>query len=397
MKRIMDEKVEQAVDLLRELDIDLWLTFVRENLDGGDPAVPLICDFGLCGQSALIITKAGERIAVTWEHDADALINDPTWTEVIPYGQGISQSIVETLHRLDPNQIALNYSVNDPKSDGLTYGMLQLLNKYLADTPYPSRFISAENIVGKLRARKTKGEIDRIRTAIKTTSDIFAAAARFAAVGKTERQVAEFMKNIVRQQHLGFAWSEPQCPIVNTGPNSPIGHSVPSDLVIQPGHILHIDFGVLQNDYCSDLQRCWYVPRTGDSGPTGTVQRGFDTVVMAISAAAEALKPGVLGWQVDEAARNVVISAGYEEYTHATGHHVGKSAHDGSGVLGPRWERYGQMPYVPVEEGNVVTLELGIEKMEECGYIGLEEMVVVTADGCEFLSQRQEELWTLPK
>ena len=88
------------------------------------------------------------------------------------------------------------------------------------------------------------------------------------------------------------------------------------------------------------------------------------------------------------------MGAGYPEYQHATGHHVGRAAHDGGGVLGPRWERYGRMPFVPIEVGNVFTLELGIENTG-AGYIGLEEMVLVTDDGCEFLTSPQSELWLL--
>ena len=100
------------------------------------------------------------------------------------------------------------------------------------------------------------------------------------------------------------------------------------------------------------------------------------------------------GWRVDEAARRVITEGGFSEYQHATGHHVGRAAHDGGGVLGPRWERYGDAPMYAVEPGNVVTLELGVEDTG-CGYVGLEEMVVVTEDGCEWLSTPQTELWVL--
>jgi Xaa-Pro aminopeptidase len=66
-------------------------------------------------------------------------------------------------------------------------------------------------------------------------------------------------------------------------------------------------------------------------------------------------------------------------------------AHDGGGVLAPRWERYGRSPYLPVELDQVYTLELGV-MVEGCGYLGLEEMVLVTVDGCTWLSERQDAL-----
>jgi Xaa-Pro aminopeptidase len=169
-----------------------------------------------------------------------------------------------------------------------------------------------------------------------------------------------------------------------------VGHGLPSaHIKIEPGHIFHIDFGVQQEGYCSDLQRCWYVPVEGETHPPLEVQRAFETVVKAIRTAAGVLKPGVECWQVDSAARQVIVDGGYPEYQHATGHGVGRSAHDGGGVLGPRWERYGQTPYRKVEAGNVFTLELGIENVDGRGYLGLEEMVLVTSTGCEFLSKPQ--------
>jgi Xaa-Pro aminopeptidase len=151
---------------------------------------------------------------------------------------------------------------------------------------------------------------------------------------------------------------------------------------------------VREHDYCSDLQRCWYVPEPGETAPPESVQRAFHAVRDAISAAAAVVKPGARGHEVDAAARSFLIDAGYPEYQHATGHEIGRAAHDGGSVLGPRWERYGKTPDYPLRPGQVFTLELGIENVDgERGYLGLEEMIVVTDDGLEWLSKRQ---MTLP-
>ena len=395
---IVNEKVDQAVALLEEFEIDVWLTFVRETTEAGDPVLPLILGQNLTWQSALIVTRSGDRIAIVGKYEDDAVKSTGAWNEVVPYVKGIRQSLVKTLTRLDPQMIAVNYSLDDVKSDGLTHGMFLLLNEHLAETVYGGRLVPADRIIRALRSRKTPSELERIRKAIAVTQQIFGEVSAFAQPGRTEMEIAEFMRERAAACGAQTAWDANQCPIVTTGPDSMIGHGYPStELSIHPGRIFHLDFGVMLDDYCADLQRAWYVPAEGETAPPDDVQRAFDTVVKAIHSAADALKPGVEGWRIDEIARTVVTDAGYPEYQHATGHHVGRAAHDGGGVLGPKWERYGRTPFYKIEPGNVLTLELGIENTGGRGYIGLEEMVLVTETGCDFLSTPQTTLPLLEK
>lgn len=392
MSNLIAEKLDQAQGILNELGLDAWMVFVRESSHGGDPALSYLYDGSFTWQSALIVTRRGDRIAIVGKFDDGAVRAAGVWTEVIPYVQSIRDPLVETLRRIDPRALALDFSVDDYAADGLTHGMYLLLLRYLAGTPYADRLVSADAVVGALRGRKSPDELARIATAIATAQTIFDEVGQFAAPGKTEREVARFMQNAAERRGVGLAWSPP-CPIVNTGPHSMIGHGVPSDLRIEPGHVLHIDFGVQQEGYCSDLQRCWYVPREGEHAPPESVARAFQAIVNGISVAAEWLRPGVEGWEVDQAAREVTTAAGFPEYGHALGHHVGRTAHDGGGLLGPRWERYGKTPFRKAEPGNVFTLEPSIEDAGGCGCLGIEEMVVVTDTGCRWLSDRQ---MTLP-
>ncbi|MCH8259129.1 MAG: aminopeptidase P family protein [Planctomycetes bacterium] len=395
---IVNEKVDQAVALLEEFEIDVWLTFVRETTEAGDPVLPLILGQNLTWQSALIVTRSGDRIAIVGKYEDEAVKSTGAWNEVVPYVKGIRQPLVKTLTRLDPQMIAVNYSLDDVKSDGLTHGMFLLLNEHLAETVYGGRLVPADRIIRALRSRKTPSELERIRKAIAVTQQIFGEVSAFAQPGRTEMEIAEFMRGRAAACGAQTAWDANQCPIVTTGPDSMIGHGYPSaELSIHPGRIFHLDFGVMLDDYCADLQRAWYVPAEGETAPPDDVQRAFDTVVKAIHSAADALRPGVEGWRIDEIARTVVTDAGYPEYQHATGHHVGRAAHDGGGVLGPKWERYGRTPFYKIEPGNVLTLELGIENTGGRGYIGLEEMVLVTESGCEFISTPQTTLPLLEK
>lgn len=388
MKNLIQEKVDQAIDILNEKDVDLWLTFVRETSAGGDPVLTLIYGHDLTWQSALILARSGERIAIVGHFEAEAARRIGAYSLVIPYHESMQSVLVEILERFQPRQIAINYSINDVHADGLSFGMYQLLRQYLSGTLWQDRLISAESVVGALRSRKTPREIDRIKSAIVTTEIIFNRTFAFAQPGLTEREIGDFMHSEVETHGVKAAWDYANCPSVNTGPLSPVGHIGPSDIQLEPGHILHIDFGVQHEEYCSDLQRVAYILAPGEQRPPEAVQRGFDTIVTAVQQAVASMRPGKLGWEVDAVARGVVTRAGYDEYKYATGHHLGRLAHDGAGVLGPRWERYGDTPNYPLEAGHVYTIEPGLA-VPGYGYIGLEEDVVVTESGAEFLSTPQ--------
>ena len=387
---LTSEKLDQAVKLVQESGVDAWMLFDRETAEGGDPALPLILDGGLTWQSALIVTRQGDKIAIVGNFDADPIKASGEWDEVIPYVKGIKQPLLEVLDRVcgpDP-KIAVDFSTNDVKSDGLSHGMFLLLTEYIKGTSFEGCLVSAEGIVMALRARKTPEEIKRIKNAIKAGDEIFAMISEFARIGRNEKEVFDFVQTEIDQKGYGYGWDRAGNPIVNSGPDSMVGHGKPSaSITIEEGHVFHVDLGVILNGYSSDIQRCWYV---GSEVPPD-VKNAAAVVNQCISNAAAALKPGVQGWEIDAIARKTLTDAGYEEYMHALGHQVGRVAHDGGAILGPQWERYGTTPTIPVHKDEVYTLELGVV-LPERGYLGIEEIVVVTSDGCEFLSERQMQI-----
>ncbi len=154
-----------------------------------------------------------------------------------------------------------------------------------------------------MRSRKIPAEIERIHAAVDTTRLIYQSTFRFARPGITERQVADYMHAWLDEFGVTAAWEYDGCPTVNSGPDSPVGHVSPGDIAIQPGHILHIDFGVKQDGFCSDIQRVAYYLRPGETRPPTEVQHGFDTVRSATQAAVDAMRPGVTGQYIDSIAR----------------------------------------------------------------------------------------------
>ncbi len=229
-------------------------------------------------------------------------------------------------------------------ADGLRHGLYLTLLDLLEGTVYRDCLVSAEAIIGALISRKTHAEIERIRAAVAETDQIFSKVFDYVSPGMSEKEIASFMHKHIESLKLEPAWEMSDCPAVNAGPESKIGHSGPSDIRLERGHILHFDFGIRLNEYCSDIQRVGYFLRQGENCAPEEVQRGFSTVVDAVQTAAAMMKPGVLGRDIDASARKVVIDAGYPEYMYATGHQLGRQVHDGAGLLGPEWERYGDNP-----------------------------------------------------
>jgi len=389
---ILLEKKKQTLEILKEKNIDMWLTFVRETSGVRDPVLDfLVGPHDLTWQSALIFTQKGDSIAVIGTFETETIRGNGVFDELVGYDTAISGPLRDTLKRIDPNNIAINTSHNNIHADGLTHGLYEILHGYLKDTPYVDRLVSAESIINALRGRKTPTELGRIKKAVEITDEIYKKTFDFIKVGMTEIEIGAYMQKLASEYKVGLAWPADGCPIVNSGPESPVGHSGPTGIKVERGHIVHLDFGVKYEGYCSDIQRVGYVLRDGETQAPPEVQRGFDTIRMAVEKSREAMNAGVTGNSIDVIAREVLTDSGYPEYMHALGHQLGRVAHDGGALLGPLWEKYGDSPNQLLEIGQVFTVEPGLA-VPNYGYINLEEDVTITKNGAEYFTAPQTEI-----
>jgi len=391
---LIQEKVKQAVGLLKEFGIDCWITFTRESQINGDPTLPFLAPGDITWHSAFIISGDGRARAIVGLYDQKAIVETGAYSEVEGYVTGIKEAFQNTLKKLSPRAIAVNYSKGSEVCDGLTHGMFLTLQDLLEEVGLGGRLVSAEKIVSALRERKSTFEIRSIKEAIRQTQAIFAEVARFIRPGKTEKEIALFMKGEVEARKLLLAWGETTCPSVFSGPETAQAHYAPTDRKVELGHILNMDFGVKGDGYCSDLQRTFYVLENGQRGAPSEVRRGFETIVRAVESSRGAMRPGVSGLEIDAVARKIVVDAGYAEFPHALGHQVGRFPHDGTALLGPKWEKYAQKPFLSLEEGMVFTIEPRLT-VPGRGVVTIEEMVVVTRDGADWLSAPQREIFLI--
>jgi len=356
-----------------------------------DPCLDLVVGANVVWPAAFLIARGGERIAIVGGLDAGPHETMGHYGEVIRYTRGITEPLRDVLGRLDPRSIAVDYSIDDDMADGLTHGQFLLLQQILDGTPWAERLVSAGELIARLRGRKVPSELEKISRACQETVELFGELHNRLRIGMTENQIADIITELRKRRGLDCAWEREMCPAVFTGPHAERGHNGPSDRVMEPGHLMSIDFGMRVDHYCSDLQRTWYCLRSDEDDPPAAVRRAFEVERDAIRMAADFLRPGVMGKDVDAVARGHITTSGYEEYAHGLGHQIGRQAHDGATLLGPAWERYGERPFGIVEEGQCYTIEPSVI-VPDYGVATMEEVVVVTADGARFLSAPQTEL-----
>ena len=387
------EKVSQAIDILNETGTDLWMVIDKESEVLSDPVMDFIIGTGVTWLSFFLFFKTGEKYAIVGNLDIEKIKRLDIFDEIFAYKGSPKDDLLKLLNRYSPQKIAINYSIDSPTADGLTYGRYLKLMELLEGTSFKDRLVTAEDIIAKLRGRKSPEEVRRIKKAIDITLDIYDKVTTHVKPGMTEKQVAQFITDERKKTGFGPAWEEDHCPSVFTGPQETGAHSGPTDKVLEPGHVFNTDFGVVYEKYCSDLQRTWYILKKGETTPPEEVMKGFNTIVKSIRLAFEALKPGVRGFDIDKISRDYIVSQGYKAFEHALGHQVGRSAHDGAALLGPDWDRYGKLPFIPLEEGQVFTIEPRLYL--EQGVVTIEEMVLITKDGAEWLSKPQKEIYLI--
>jgi Xaa-Pro aminopeptidase len=145
------------------------------------------------------------------------------------------------------------------------------------------------------------------------------------------------------------------------------------------GDFIVIDMGCVYQGYCSDLTRTLVVGK-----PDAKQLEIYNTVLKAQLAALEALRPGLTGKEVDTIAREIIKEAGYDRnFGHSLGHGVGLEIHEE-----PRLSQYNEEPLAP---GVVVTVEPGIY-LPGWGGVRIEDLVVVTDEGCDILTNMTKEL-----
>ena len=175
--------------------------------------------------------------------------------------------------------------------------------------------------INGFRDVKEAWELELMRKAQDITDKAFSEVLPRLKAGMTELELqAELIYCLYKNGATGLAFD----PIVVSGPNTSLPHGVAGERVIQEGDFVTMDFGASYNGYCSDMTRTVAV-----GFATEEMKKIYNTVLEAQLAGLAISKAGVIGGDVDAAARKVITDAGYGPYFgHGYGHGVGLEIHE---------------------------------------------------------------------
>lgn len=229
--------------------------------------------------------------------------------------------------------------------------------------------------VDQARSIKDQLEQELMRKASLTNDQAMGWLVSQVAVGRPERQIAEGLLGEYRR--LG-AQDHSFTPIVSYAANAADPHHEPDGTTLAKGDMVLFDVGCRQDWYCSDMTRTFFT-----AAPTARQLEVYDTVRRANEAAEALVRPGVTFAQIDLCARRIIEDAGFGPYfTHRLGHQIGLNDHEPGDVSSTHDE--------PVQVGQCFSIEPGIYLPGEIG-VRIEDLVIVTEDGCEVLNHYTHE------
>lgn len=237
-------------------------------------------------------------------------------------------------------------------------------------------FVPINQLIEGLRIQKSADEVEMIRKSASITDAAFEHILTYIKPGMKEKDVALELEMFMKRQGASAISFD---IIVASGWRSSLPHGRASEKLIENGDFVTMDFGCIYKGYCSDMTRTIVMGEASEKQ-----KKVYETVLRAQESALQAIKPGISGKDADKVARDIITEEGFGEYFgHGLGHGVGLEVHEA-----PRLAPIGEKI---LEKNMVVTDEPGIY-IPEFGGVRIEDLIVVTEDGCERLSTSPKHL-----
>lgn len=228
-----------------------------------------------------------------------------------------------------------------------------------------------------MRIIKSADEIEKIEKAQRIAEKAYERLLGTIRKGITEKQTAALLNYYIMDcgaEDISFA------TIAASGVNSASPHAVPTDKPIAEGEFLTLDFGAVYDGYHSDMTRTIAVGKI-----TNKMEEVYSAVQCANLDGLKTVRAGLGAKVVDSVARSTLNALGRldEYFGHGLGHGVGLEIHEPPSLS--------QSSKGLLREGMVVTIEPGVYISGQYG-VRIEDMVVVTENGCKNLTNTTKSL-----
>ena len=349
-------------------NLDKYLSLLNEEVDGLLLTSRYSRHYGAefdISEGVAVVSKAGCRY-FTDSRYIESAENGIKGFEVLPINQftGFIKRINDAIADFGIHTLGF-------EENYLTVGELMSYEKNLN-----AKLVPFNKEINGFRGVKEEWELDRMRKAQEITDKAFADVLPRIKVGMTELELqAELIYCLYKNGGQGLSFD----PIVVSGPNTSLPHGVAGERKIQEGDFVTMDFGVLYQGYCSDMTRTVAVGYA-----TEEMKKVYEIVAAAQLAGIAATKAGVIGKEIDAAARKVITDAGYGEYFgHGYGHSLGLEIHE---APNPNPGNPNPMPL-----GAVCSAEPGIYLPGKFG-VRIEDVTIVGENGVEIITKSPKNL-----
>jgi Xaa-Pro aminopeptidase len=321
-------------------------------------------DMQLTESAGFLLIAAESQVLATDFRYKEQAENEAQGFEVMIYKENLINVLPEIFASLGTQNLGF-------EKHHLTYDRFVKIQEVLQQWNSDGELLPAVDLVEGLRMVKEPEEIQAIRNSLALTESVLETILAEAQVGKTERELAWRIEQLMRE---AGAESVSFPPIVASGPNAALPHAVVGDRQLRESETIIIDLGARLEHYCSDMTRTLILGKP--DAKTGEI---YAIVKEAQLRAMAAVKAGVYSLEVDKVARDYIASKGHgDKFGHGLGHGVGLAVHEMPG--------FSKTSSVVLKENMVVTIEPGIY-LSGWGGVRLENMVRVTAAGCENLNR----------
>ncbi|HIE93784.1 MAG TPA: M24 family metallopeptidase [Acidobacteria bacterium] len=398
-----DKMRRHLLPLMRVHGIDLWIILSRENTP--DPLLELFGGYGVTGwyghRNAYLFHDAGSSRGLETTAIGTHLSGHlgRFYDNTVLYGEdGLQPHLREYIAARDPRRIAINQSRTITMADGLTAE----LKDYLVDTLGPSltdRLVSSEPLVVDYASTHTPAEDAVQREASTATYAILRRALSNEAITPGRTTLMDVHYWITAEwKRQGFEFNFPASLDLQRVGGLTLDDA--ADPVIEPGDLLHVDFGVRTSGIVADQQKMAYVLRDGETAPPDGLVRAFEASTRAAALVLEAMQVGRTGAEIKRLAEAAAVADSIDllVYSHVQGYWV----HDAGMWAIHDWpERYGDHPRLTLKDGDWVSLEFAVtaavpEWDGQTVTIMREEDTRITSDAApEYLSGPQMELWVI--